>query len=165
MSPELAAASQQRSAPSSATATCGSSACACPFYRAAGWSDEWSDLSDGEPLPIERAALGRGNDRLTLILLVPESTSAHGVVGNRIFLSPIVGNDAFPDNAFNLTARRSDYEFSLLPELEKQLSNSSSLLFTGGWARVNASASQQDTTGATDFSMYFRLAVYKSAAN
>jgi hypothetical protein len=115
--------------------------------------------------PSRERLLGAVLIALTLILLIPESTFAHGVVGNRIFLSPIVGNDAFPDNAFDLTARRSDYAFSLLPELEKQISDSSSLLWTGGWARVNAGASQQNTTGSTDFSMYFRQAVYKSAAH
>jgi hypothetical protein len=94
---------------------------------------------------------------LTLILLVPGIATAHGVVGNRIFINPIVGNDAFPDNAFDLTTRRSNYEFSLLPQLEKQLSGTSSLLFTGGWVR------QPETTGSTDLSIYFRQSVYKSA--
>jgi hypothetical protein len=56
------------------------------------------------------------------ILLTPRLASARGIIGNQTFLSPIVGNDAFPDNALTLTGRGSDYEFSLLPELEKQLS-------------------------------------------
>lgn len=102
---------------------------------------------------------------LMVVLLIPGITFAHGVIGNRSFLSPIVGNDAFPDNAFDLTMRRSDYEFSLLPELEKQVSDNSSFLFTGGWARISAGASQQETTGSTDFSIYFRQAIYKSAAH
>ena len=67
-----------------------------------------------------------------LIQLSPDLAYGHGVVGNRTFLSPIVGNDAFPDNALSLTSRRSDYAFSLLPALEKQLSDNSSLLLTGG---------------------------------
>jgi hypothetical protein len=33
---------------------------------------------------------------LMLVLFVPRISSAHRVVGERIFLSPIVGNDAFP---------------------------------------------------------------------
>ena len=45
---------------------------------------------------------------VTLPLLMPSVASAHGVVGDRIFISPIVGNDAFPDNALDLTTRRSD---------------------------------------------------------
>jgi hypothetical protein len=49
------------------------------------------------------------------VLLMLGRASAHGVVGNRVFLSPIVGNDAFPDNALDLSARRSGYVFSLLP--------------------------------------------------
>ena len=91
---------------------------------------------------------------LVLILVLPNNSSAHGVVGNRIFLSPIVGNDAFPDNALDLTVRRSDYECSLLPELEKQLSDNSSLLITGGWIRVSPGARQQETNGSTDLSIY-----------
>jgi hypothetical protein len=53
----------------------------------------------------------------------------------------------------------------LLPELEKQVSDSSSLLFTGGWARLGAGASRQKATGSTDLSIYFRQAVYKSPAH
>ncbi len=113
--------------------------------------------------PLSQLALDSALISLMLILLVPGITSAHGVVGNRIFLSPIVGNDAFPDNAFDLTAHRSDYEFSLLPEFEKQLSDNSSLLFAGGWARLSPGAHQQKTTGSTDLSIYYRQAVYKSA--
>ena len=113
--------------------------------------------------PLRERPFGSALIALTLTLLVPGITFAHGVVGNRIFLSPIVGNDAFPDNAFDLTVRRSDCEFSLLPELEKQLSDNSSLLFTGGWVRVSAGVRQQATTGSTDLSIYFRQAVLKSA--
>ncbi len=118
-------------------------------------------MATGRSLLRERP-LGSALIALTLIF-VPGITFAHGVVGNRIFLSPIVGNDAFPDNAFSLTVRRSDYEFSLLPELEKQLSDNSSLLFTGGWARLSPRTRQEKTTGSTDLSIYFRQAVYKSA--
>lgn len=57
------------------------------------------------------------------ILLGFSAAYAHGVVGDRTFRSPIVGNDAFPDNALDLTMRRSNYEFSLLPGFEKQLSD------------------------------------------
>lgn len=56
-----------------------------------------------------------------LPLLRTTGAYAHGIVGNRVFLSPIVGNDAFPDNALDLTMRRSDYQFSLQPSFEKQL--------------------------------------------
>ena len=52
---------------------------------------------------------------LVAVRFSPNVADAHGVVGNRIFLSPIVGNDALPDNALSLTSRRSDYAFSLLP--------------------------------------------------
>ncbi|MGH8012278.1 MAG: hypothetical protein ACREQ4_07260 [Candidatus Binataceae bacterium] len=100
---------------------------------------------------------------MMLILLIPGVSLAHGVVGNRIFLSPIVGNDAFPDNAFDLSVRRSDYDFSLVPELEKQLSGNSSFLFAGGWERITPQARQHEITGSTDLSIYFRQAVYKSA--
>jgi hypothetical protein len=62
--------------------------------------------------------------------------SAHGVVADRIFLSPIVGNDAFPDNALDFSIRRSDYTFSLLTAVEKQLSENSSVLLLTGWNRV-----------------------------
>jgi len=91
-----------------------------------------------------------------LVALRPSVTYAHGIVGKRIFLSPIVGNDAFPDNAFGLGTHRSDYEFSLIPSFEKQLSNSSSLLFVGAWDRITPGAGQQGTAGSADQSIYFR---------
>jgi hypothetical protein len=94
--------------------------------------------------------------------LWPQPGYAHGVVGNRIFLSPIVGNDAFPDNAASITTRESTYEFSLLPALEKQLSDHSSLLITGGWNDV---ASKPHVTGASDLTIYFRQSAYISAAH
>jgi hypothetical protein len=99
---------------------------------------------------------------LIAIVLGPQITFGHGIVGNRIFLSPIVGNDAFPDNAGSLTARGSGYEFSLLPEFEKQLSDNSSLMFTGGWSRINPEGSQPSSEGASDLSIWFRQAVFKS---
>lgn len=99
---------------------------------------------------------------LAPVLPTPELACAHGVIGNRIFLSPIVGNDAFPDNAVSLTARDSDYEFSLLPQFEKQLSDNSSLLFTGGWTRIAPAGRLPTTEGATDLSIWFRRAVFKS---
>jgi hypothetical protein len=94
--------------------------------------------------------------------LTPRSSCAHGVVGNRIFLSPIVGNDAFPDNALNLTMRRSNYEFSLLPALEKQLSENSSLLFTSSWHRVTPGGGQRKEEGFGDLSIYYRHAFFVS---
>jgi hypothetical protein len=97
--------------------------------------------------------------------MIPARALAHGEVGNRIFLSPIVGNDAFPENALSLTIRRSDYEFSLLPQGEKRLTDDSSLLITGGWARITPSAGAHKTEGSTDVSIYFRQAVRKSAAH
>jgi hypothetical protein len=97
------------------------------------------------------------------VLLVPRICSAHGVVGDRVFLSPIVGNDAFPDNALDLASHRSDYAFSLLPALEKLLTDNSSLLFVGGWYRITPGAHQHRTEGFADLSIYFRQAVYISA--
>jgi hypothetical protein len=99
-----------------------------------------------------------------LIQLSPDLAYGHGVVGNRTFLSPIVGNDAFPDNAASLTSRRSNYAFSLLPALEKQLSDSSSLLLTGGWDKLEPKASP-DTSGPRDLSIYFRQSAYVSVAH
>jgi hypothetical protein len=92
----------------------------------------------------------------------PSVADAHGVVGDRIFLSPIVGNDAFPDNALNLATHRSDYQFSLTPAFEKQLSNNSSLLFTGEWERITPGAGQHASSGSADLSIYFRQAAYVS---
>ena len=97
-----------------------------------------------------------------LMLLNPAVSIAHGIVGDRIFLSPIIGNDAFPDNALNLAAHRSDYQFSLIPAFEKQLSDNSSLLFAGGWERITP-AGQRRVTGADDLSIYFRQSAYISA--
>jgi hypothetical protein len=97
-----------------------------------------------------------------LLLLDQGTARAHGVIGDRTFLSPIVGNDAFSDSAFSLTGRRSNYEFSLISELEKQLSENSSILLSGGWARINPGTGQRKTNGSTDLSIYFRHAVYKS---
>ncbi|MBV8137933.1 MAG: hypothetical protein JO121_20245 [Deltaproteobacteria bacterium] len=99
-----------------------------------------------------------------LIGLSPDLAYGHGVVGDRTFLSPIVGNDAFPDNAASLTSRRSDYAFSLLPALEKQLGDSSSLLLTGGWDKLEPEAGP-DTSGPRDLSIYFRQSAYVSPAH
>jgi hypothetical protein len=100
-----------------------------------------------------------------LVVLRPSVTNAHGIVGDRIFLSPVVGNDAFPDNALNLATHRSDYEFSLIPAFEKQLSDNSSLLLVGGWDRITPGARQHETEGSTDLSIYFRQAAYISIAH
>ena len=96
------------------------------------------------------------------IAISPEvSAHGHGIVGDRIFISPIVGNDSFPDNAFSLTTRRSDYAFSIVPTLEKQLSESSSLLLTGGWDTTEA-AGNSDPSGARDLSIYYRQSLFLS---
>ena len=100
---------------------------------------------------------------LMLVLLIPRIGSAHGIVGDRIVLSPIVGNDAFPDNALTLAARRSNYEFSLLPALEKQLSDNSSLLFVSSWQRITPGAGRRRQEGFGDLSIYYRRAVFISA--
>jgi hypothetical protein len=99
---------------------------------------------------------------VTLPCLLPAAGYAHGAVGDRVILSPIVGNDAFPDNALDLGVRCSDYEFSLLPALAKQLSDHSSLLITSGWNNVEA---KPDVKGAIDLTIYFRQSVYISAAH
>jgi hypothetical protein len=91
-----------------------------------------------------------------------QAAYAHGIVGNRFFLSPIVGNDAFPDNAFDLTMRRSNYEFSLLPAFEKQLTDDSSLLFVGSWNRVTPGARQGRVEGFGDLTISYRHALYIS---
>ena|SRR5215472_12885694 len=100
-----------------------------------------------------------------LPLLMPSVASAHGVVGDRIFISPIVGNDAFPDNALDLTTRRSDYEFSLLPGLEKLLSDNSSFLIVGGWDRVTPPPPQTKSSGASDLNLYFRQFSFRPSTN
>lgn len=99
---------------------------------------------------------------VVLSSVLPVSVYAHGVVGNRIFLSPVVGNDAFPDNALDLSVGRSNYEFSLLGAVEKQLSDHSSLLITSGW---NDAESKPDVTGASDLTIYFRQSAYISVAH
>jgi hypothetical protein len=100
-----------------------------------------------------------------LVAFSPTNTFAHGQVGDRIFLSPIVGNDAFPDNALTLVTRRSDYQFSLLPSFEKLLSDNSSLLFVGGWDRVTPGHRHHETSDAADLSIYFRQAAYISVVH
>ena len=97
-----------------------------------------------------------------LLLLRSTAAYAHGVVGNRVFLSPIVGNDAFPDNALDLTMRRGNYEFSLLPAFEKQLSDNSSLLFVSSWNRVTPGVRQGRVEGFGDLTIYYRHALYIS---
>jgi hypothetical protein len=92
---------------------------------------------------------------LMLVLFVPRISSAHGVVGERIFLSPIVGNDAFPDNALDLASHRSDYAFSLLPATEKLLTDNSSPLFVGGWYPITPGAHQHRKEDFADLSIYF----------
>src|SRR5579884_2378631 len=98
-----------------------------------------------------------------LILGVAGNASAHGVVGNRVFIAPIVGKDAFPDNALDLTLRLSNYAFSLLPELEKQLSDNSSVLTIAGWNRIDSGARQLAVSGWSDVAVFLRHAVIKSA--
>jgi hypothetical protein len=124
---------------------------------------------ESERLPIARIRFRQqvGTPALfrifaSILVLMPGLASAHGVVGNRIFLSPMVGNDAFPDNALDLGLRRSDYQFSLMPAIEKQLSDNSSLLFVSGWDRITAGHGQPQVSGPTDLSIYFRQAVYVS---
>jgi hypothetical protein len=85
----------------------------------------------------------------------------HGMVGDRVFLNPIVGNDAFPDNALRPTMRRSDYQFSLLPEFEKQLSDTSSVLLNISWDELEPQK-KSDVVGLTDLTIYFRQALLTS---
>jgi hypothetical protein len=60
-----------------------------------------------------------------------------------------------------MATRRSEYDFSLLPSLEKLLGNNSSLLITGGWEELEPRG-MPDVSGARDLSFYFRQAVYIS---
>ena len=122
--------------------------------------------SENSPFPFRRT--NRAFASLVIIIaalaaLTPSTADAHGIVGDRTFLSPIVGNDAFPDNALDLTTRRSDYEFSLIPELEKQLSDNSSVLLASSWHRVRPGADQSEEEGFGDLSIYYRHAVFVSA--
>ena len=102
--------------------------------------DHENFLTTDGPVAKRRAPLWIIMFASIIAALTPCISFAHGVVGDRIFLSPIVGNDAFPDNALNLAVRRSDYEFSLISALEKQLSDNSSLLFVSSWQRVTPGA-------------------------
>lgn len=102
---------------------------------------------------------------VAIIALAPFSATtanAHGIVGDRIFLSPVVGNDAFPDNAFDLSVRRSNYEFSLLPALEKQLSDSSSILIESSWNRLTPRPPERGTSGWADLSIFYRQSIFLS---
>jgi hypothetical protein len=101
----------------------------------------------------------------SIVLLMSRLASAHGGVGDRIFLSPIVGNDAFPDNALDLSTHRSDYAFSLLPAVEKQLSENSSILFSTGWDRITPGAGRRVEEGFGDLSIYYRQAAYVSVSH
>lgn len=78
---------------------------------------------------------------LGVFQLTASLTYGHGVVGDRTFISPIVGNDAFPDNALSFTVRRSNYDLSLLPEVEKLLSDNSNLLLISGWDQLEQKGS------------------------
>jgi hypothetical protein len=55
-----------------------------------------------------------------MVVPVTRRYQCHGIIGDRVFLSSIVGNEAFLDNALNLGTHRSDCEFSLVPSFEKQ---------------------------------------------
>jgi hypothetical protein len=70
-----------------------------------------------------------------------------------------------PRQAFTLGAHRSDYEFSLIPSFEKQLSDNSGLFFVGGWDRITPGARQRETAGSADLSIYFRQGTYISVAH
>ena len=97
-----------------------------------------------------------------LLLLGSAITYAHGVVGNRIFLSPIVGNDAFPDNALDLTMRRSSYGFSFMPALERLLSKNSSVLVESSWNRITPGARRREGEGFGDLPIYYRQGMFIS---
>ncbi len=99
---------------------------------------------------------------LAIAVMIPQLAYAHGEVGNRIFLSPIVGNDAFPDNALDVNVGRSDYKFSLLPGIEKTLTDNSSILIESGWVRVTRGAQGHETSGSSDLSIFFRQSIYIS---
>ncbi len=123
-----------------------------PRYRhgRATQMDHANFLTTDGPVAKRRAPLWIIMFASIIAALTPRISFAHGVVGNRIFLSPIVGNDAFPDNALNLAVRRSDYEFSLISALEKQLSDNSSLLFVSSWQRVTPGVSRRREEGFGD---------------
>jgi hypothetical protein len=116
---------------------------------------------ESERLTIKRSRFCRWLGPLALfriflmLVMMPGFAFGHGVVRDRIFLSPIVGNDAFPDNALDLTMRRSNYEFSVLPTLEKRLSDNSSLFFVSSWRRVTPEAGQRTEEGFGDLSIYY----------
>ncbi len=98
-------------------------------------------------------------------VLTPAASYAHGVVGDRVFLSPIVGNDAFPDNAMSVTASRSNYQFGLLPEFEKQLSDNSSILLTNEWQIVQPRAGRRKAEGFGDLYLYYRRIAITSVSH
>lgn len=114
---------------------------------------------------IGRLAAIRRLHAIALLLgvfqLTASLTYGHGVVGDRTFISPIVGNDAFPDNALSFTVRRSNYDLSLLPEVEKLLSDNSSLLLISGWDQLEQKGSP-DPSGNRDLTIFFRQSVYMS---
>jgi len=99
---------------------------------------------------------------LGFVHFAPSIAYSHGVVGDRNFISPIVGNDAFPDNALSFTARRSKYDLSLLPEVEKMLSDNSSLLLFTGWDQLEQKGSR-DLSGSRDLTIFYRQSAYLSA--
>ena len=128
----------------------------------------WPEMQRHHAVPLCRVpGLQFGSIMIFVAMMIPfnpDLAYGHGVVGNRTFLSPIVGNDAFPDNALTLTSRRSDYAFSLLPSLEKQLTDSSSLLLTGGWDKLEPKVGP-DISGARDLSVYLRQSAYVSLSH
>jgi hypothetical protein len=69
---------------------------------------------------------------------------AHGIIGSHIFLGPIEGNDANPDEAFALLVRKSGQHFSLGASLEWQLSDDVSVTIADGWARDATESRRRD---------------------
>jgi hypothetical protein len=60
--------------------------------------------------------LGHWAGTLIVAIFLPlraTNTFAHGIVGDRIFLSPIVGNDAFPSGETDLRGSPRDENFPL----------------------------------------------------
>jgi hypothetical protein len=69
---------------------------------------------------------------------------AHGIIGSHIFLGPIEGNDANPDEALAVFVRKSGQQFSLGASLEWQLSDDASLTIAEGWGRDASGSRTRD---------------------
>src|SRR5438876_128700 len=95
-------------------------------------------------------------------IAIPTPLWAHGIVGQRTFIEPIVAEDANPKNEFGIlrptwVRTAEGRNLSLGFSLEKKLSENSSLLFESGWI-ADSPIEEPYRTGFDNFELLYKYA-------